>query len=327
MPQRTVSEEDVPRGWGSGWAAARPMPIRSDYVKTAEPDPGIWAYLAAAKRAGRPSRAKIDLGGAALNVLGALESAKNAKTQEQLAHEKLNYEDAWRRYTHEEEMAKEKAREDNIAADNARGDKQLAISERLARVTEQGPDLRQQAIDINAAKLAESAKNEAERQHLRELGLGLQSQGLTLREENLKRQREADAALAKYREEALAGRPAKSPLVDPYNKALFDDALRRYTADPDKGGEPSAGGARLSENEKDDLARLSGNVRRPAVTTRLGVAAPATPPVKPAGDPISGGNPKPPGTQGRVPKEGDVIRGPKGDRLVMRGGQWQPLAP
>ena len=313
--------QDPPRNsWAEGWGGTRPMPIRSDYVKTQEPDPGVWAYLAQAKRAGPRSRAKIDLGGAALNVLGAIETAKQAKIAQDLGREKLAYEDALKRYSVEEELAKERAREANIAADNSRADKQLGISERLAKVTEQGPDLRQQTIDIQAARAKESAEANDERTRLREQALGLQGQGLSLREQAFEQRRKVDEEMQKYRYDALNARPDSAVHTDPYQKEVFDARLKaRFTQFQD---EKSLGGAAIVPAERKELEIMANEAKRQGmtggVTSRPGVST-AAPPVKEPSQPMPGGNPKPP-----TSKKIFYDAGGKPQEFELRNGQWVP---
>jgi hypothetical protein len=104
---QTPDMSQAPPAPTDAWKPLGPAPSIDQYATTPDQDPGIWSYLAAAKRAGPPSPAKIDLGGAALNVLGAIESAKDAKVKQQQAGEMLRYQDAWKRQEFEAGQRKE----------------------------------------------------------------------------------------------------------------------------------------------------------------------------------------------------------------------------
>lgn len=283
------------------------LPKIGDFQPTEEQKQAqLWARIAEmANAAPRPQggRKTIHLGlGRAITNLMALNAANKAQGQ---VDPKLAYADAWKRHEFEADQQKidilDEDRDEQrrlMAEDRAMrrrlDESQLEINKRLATVREEGPEIARERLRIQ-----QEANDERER--LRESALGLQREGLSLREQNLARQREVDAALAKYREGALAlreklGTKATTSIVTEGTERGRTSAVAKKTQEfLNDDLTPGV----LSENEKDELARLGGTPRVPA-NSRMPAAKPPSALGKSAplsdkkNENIPGGNPKAP---------------------------------
>jgi hypothetical protein len=302
----TVSQEDSP------WAPVRrprqfaPMPNVADYQPTPEQrQAAYWGQLAQfANAQPRPpgGRRTIHLGLG--KILTNLMAAKYARKTAGQVDPRAAYADAWKRYDAEMALSKEEERQEDRDLDRRIKESQLEINRNIANYRTQAPyDTSVTSEDRFWAAhpgLAEKDPLAYQRElgqlkgeqkmefhipaqprepHVTKWDQFTGEDGLVWQRNPEDPQAPAQPVMGPNGQQLKAKTSSANPLQDPYNKSVYEATEKMFRS------EDSSGGEALTENEKDELARLSGNVRKPAAVTRPGAVTSARPTPPPAPTP------------------------------------------